>query len=373
MFAKLRFCFLLLTFCFGSSVAFAASTYKLVDLGLQESDRSEALAINDNDQVAGIYWMQEKKYYFLWNMQKGITLIDLPETATIAVLNNAGQIAGNYKDCSGKDRGFIWDTCCGFFDIGTLGGSFTRIYGMNDLGLIVGLSESSNISLVDGVKEQHAFLWQRGCMIHLGALSGDLGLTGDRSVATSINNHGHIIGTSNYLIAHKRKFLRSNSRAVCWRNGAIEETDPSLEPQYNPQALSVNNNGLAIYDSKDGYHVVDLATKNKKKIPLSQNLGRDPVISDNDDIYFYGKEYSGANKKMPADIVLLKKKKIEAFSENLDSYENIYLPYSFENPKDWKPGNFSGAFDFNNKRWIVGVDVNIYGESHGVLLIPINE
>ena len=111
-------------FCLFSSFVFAAApTYKFVDLGLQESDRSEALAVNDNGQVAGVYWLFGKKQYFLWNEQEGISLIDLPETATIVVLNNRGQIAGNYKDAAGHDRGFLWDPCCGICDIGTLGGS----------------------------------------------------------------------------------------------------------------------------------------------------------------------------------------------------------------------------------------------------------
>ena len=54
----------------------AVPAYKLVDLGLQESDQSEAVAINDNGQVVGSYWMFGNKYYFMWEENKGITLID---------------------------------------------------------------------------------------------------------------------------------------------------------------------------------------------------------------------------------------------------------------------------------------------------------
>ena len=146
----LKSCLLICVFSFINVSVFASPMYKLIDLGLQESDQSEAVAVNDKGVVAGAYWMFGEKHYFLWEEKSGIRLIDLPETAEIVVLNNAGQIAGNYKDSSGKDRGFIWDQCCGFFDIGTLGGSFTRVYDMNDRGQIVGESESSRSSLVDG-------------------------------------------------------------------------------------------------------------------------------------------------------------------------------------------------------------------------------
>jgi len=116
--------------------------------------------------------------------------------------------------------------------------------------------------------------------------------------------------------------------------------------------LSVNNAGLAVYDGKNGYFVVDLETGNKsEKIPYAPNLGRDPVFSDNGDIFFYIRDYSGADKPMPADLVCLKNQNIEKFSENWNSYEYRYFPNSFENPSQWSPGSFQGANDFNNKRW----------------------
>ncbi len=366
----------ILTFPFNSATCEEAPRYRFIDLGLQESDQSEAVAINDNGQVAGMYWMLGKKYYFLWNENEGITLIDLPDTANITVLNNAGQLAGSHKDSAGQDRGFIWNSQHGFSDIGTLGGRFTHVYDMNDLGQIVGESESANISLVNGAEECHAFMWQDGFMIDLGALVGDLGVLGDRSIATSINNSGQIIGTSNSLIAHKRKFLRTNNRSVFWKNGIIEcvveGIDYNKEPQYGAWAFSVNNNGLATYENnKVGYFVVDLSTGNKSEIPYSKNFSRDPVISDNGDIFYSMKNYSGESKKIAADIVFFKDKSVGNFSANLDSYEYVYLPNSFVTPNGWKSNSFSGANDFNNNRWVVGSASNIYGEWHAVLLVPL--
>jgi len=351
----------------------SASTYKFVDLGLQESDQSEAVAVNDNGQIVGSYWMYGTKYFFIWEEKEGISLIDLPETAVITVLNNVGEIAGNYKNETGINRGFIWDPDQGFSDIGTLGGSFTYIYDMNDFRQIVGVSESTKISLVDGQQEQKAFLWENNAMIDLGALTGALGLSGDRSLATSINNLGQIIGTSNSHILHKRKFIRTNNRSVFWQGGVIEEIDPDIEPQYRAWSFSINNQGFATYcDNKIGYFVTDLSTKNKIKIEIANTTSRSPVINDNSNMFL---QYSGntGDIKRISDIGFFKKNNTECDLWNYDSHEYVYLSTSFENPRQWKPGSFEGAYDFNNHLWVVGVAENIYGERHAVLLVPVIE
>lgn len=368
--------FLFLFACTFNFAAYADATiYKFVDLGLQESDQSEAVAVNDNGQVAGMYWMLGKKYYFMWTENEGITLIDLPETANITVLNNSGQLAGSYKDFNNKDRGFIWDAKNGFSDIGTLGGSFTRVYDMNDFGNIVGESESANVSLVDGRPEWHAFIWQNGSMIDLGALAGDLGVLGDRSKATSINNRGEIIGTSNSLIAHKRKFLRTNDRAVfwqefviesiggIWQDFVIEEVDSNLDPQYSAEAISVNNAGIATFGSNNNeYFAINLADKSKILFSIN-NFSTPFEVTDANDIFVI---HPG-----PAIYLgFLKSNNSKEYSFGGSFYDYIYFQFALNSPWPWKPNSFTGAC-YNNKRWVVGQAQNIYGERHAALLIPI--
>lgn len=225
---------ILLCLCLSDAYAFTSvPRYEVIDLLAKEREVSEVLAVNDSGQVAGMYWDYGKKQFFLWDEQSGISLIDLPETATIIVLNNFGQVTGNYKNAAGYDRGFFWDPCCGMCDIGTLGGRFTRVYGMNDHGQIVGESESRNTSLFDGRRELHAFLWQSCCMTDLVALTGDLGLFGDKSQATGINNQGQIIGTANSLIVRKGKILRTKPRSVFWQNSVIEGVDPADDNEWD--------------------------------------------------------------------------------------------------------------------------------------------
>ncbi len=347
------------------SVTQTCPKYKLVDLGLQESDQSEGVAINDRGQVAGSYYMLEAKYYFIWNEQDGITLIDLPTTANIVVLNNAGQIAGNYKNEVGMDRGFIWDPNQGFSDIGTLGGKFTYVYDMNDLGQIVGESESAHVSLVDGRPRQDAFLWQLGVINNLDALGGDLGLPGDRSRATGINNHGQIIGISNYLVAHKAKLQRSNDRAVIWQKGVVEEVDPNFEG--TSMGLSINDNDLIVYHKRDyrgyGDYLFNLKEKTSFKIKSSTD-------------YFAKINNAGSLLYFPADVrdVLQNHNRqaneLMMYGDNQYRSECLWSAFLKITQNDWKAEGFDGAYDFNNNNWIVCVARNIHGERHAVLLIP---
>lgn len=360
-----KFKFLLLPVVLFSLVcmnAFADQSYKFIDLGLQESDRSEALLINDNGLVAGTFWLHGEKYFFLWDEKNGIRQINLPDTANIVALNNPGQIAGNYNNENGQRRGYVWDERCGYFDIGTLGGDFTHIYDMNDFGHVVGQSECSSISRVDEKKEQHAFVWC-GCMLDLGALNGDLGMCGDASIATGINNKGQIVGISNYLIVHKGKFKRSQYRSFLWCNGHMEGIDLDIGPQYGASGPSINNCGMAIFNNNEmGWFVVDLSTREIIDMPLARNLGRGPKITDKNDLVF------GSNP----DIVFIKRDKTCDHSWNGSFYEYVNLATSFDSLEQWYPNSFRGK-DYNNNRWIVGDSTNIHGESHAVILVPITE
>ena len=72
-----------------------------------------------------------------------------------------------------------------FIDLGTLGGSESAAFGLNNLAQVVGWSH------VESDSSRHAFLWDNGTMTDLGLLEGD-----EHSTARAINDSGTVVGTS---------------------------------------------------------------------------------------------------------------------------------------------------------------------------------
>jgi probable HAF family extracellular repeat protein len=101
-------------------------------------------------------------------------------------INDSGQVVGYSRTAGGLDHAFMWSGGT-MTDLGTLGGTYSRAYGINSSGKIVGYS--------DAVWYNHAFLWSGGVMTDLTP-----GLEG--SAATAINDSGQIA-----LLSGNRSFL----------------------------------------------------------------------------------------------------------------------------------------------------------------------
>ena len=121
-------------------------------------------------------------------------------------------------------------------DLGTLGGTFSQAFGMNDKGWVVGFSTT------EGDVGLHAFLWRDGVMTDLGTLGGSDPLP--LSAALSINNRGEIVGLSETSIADTVGENFCGDFLVClpvvWRGGAIT-TLPILGN--NGVAIDINGRG----------------------------------------------------------------------------------------------------------------------------------
>ncbi|WP_199512543.1 hypothetical protein [Nucisporomicrobium flavum] len=87
--------------------------------------------------------------------------------------------------------------------LGTLGGSSTMAFGLNDRSQVVGRSETSAGTF-------HPFLWQRGHLTDLGVLAAGPDESG---TARDINARGDVVGGSRDAQGHMR--------AVLWRHGRI--------------------------------------------------------------------------------------------------------------------------------------------------------
>jgi probable HAF family extracellular repeat protein len=151
------------------------------DLGtLPGGDYSSAFAINDSGVVVGTSNTSTSTHAFSWSPAQGLqdlgTLPGANASAALAI-NNPGQIVG-----SSGVHAALWSGG-NIHDLGTLAGATSEAHGINNLGAIVGVSDTSS--------GPHAFLWQNGAMQDLGVLSGDTS-----SRADHINDSGTVVGAS---------------------------------------------------------------------------------------------------------------------------------------------------------------------------------
>ena len=112
-----------------------------------------------------------------------------PSTVGLAV-NSFGEVAGYSLTDDGATHAFLhsggsadYEDYGNMTDLGTLGGSNSYAYGINDSAEVVGAAEIGG-----GFVYVHAFLYTNGTMTDLGTLGGD------ESQANGINNSGQITG-----------------------------------------------------------------------------------------------------------------------------------------------------------------------------------
>jgi probable HAF family extracellular repeat protein len=59
------------------------------------------------------------------------------------LVNDSGQVAGSFDTPDRQIHGFSWTQAMGMVDLGTLGGTFSEVRGMNASGQIVGKSTTA--------------------------------------------------------------------------------------------------------------------------------------------------------------------------------------------------------------------------------------
>jgi probable HAF family extracellular repeat protein len=190
------------------------------DLGtLPGGDYSSAFAINDSGVVVGSSNTSTSMHAFSWTTSQGLQdLGTLPGTnaSSAFAINNQGQIVG-----SSGDHAALWSGGS-IQDLGTLGGATSEAHGINNLGAIVGVSDTSS--------GPHAFLWQNGAMQDLGLLSGDTS-----SRADHINDNGTVVGASEGS---------GGVRAFVWTSAAGMQ--PLGSDGVYSEAFDINNAGQVV-------------------------------------------------------------------------------------------------------------------------------
>ncbi len=136
-------------------------------------------------------------------------------------------------------------------DLGTLGGTVSYGYGINDAGQVVGQSVTAD----DGV--YHAFLFSEGTMIDLGTLGGLM------SYAYSINDAGQVVGSSYVGEIGEHAFLYSEGTMIDLNSLLPEGSGWELW-----EARDINNNGQIVGTGMfDGQSHAFLLTPDATAVP----------------------------------------------------------------------------------------------------------
>ncbi|HEY9847118.1 MAG TPA: DUF3466 family protein [Candidatus Caenarcaniphilales bacterium] len=115
-------------------------------------------------------------------------------------------------------------------DLGTLGGTQSIAYGVNDAGQAVGFSQTTDNKAI------HAFLYTEGKLQDLGTLKGDTS-----SFAYGINNQGDVVGSSN-----TSSLTGGTSRAFLYSQGQMYDLNHLVKKQGEvelTEATSINDQG----------------------------------------------------------------------------------------------------------------------------------
>lgn len=140
------------------------------------SGATQALTINDQGSIAGRIGQSEETPFLTSGGQVRTLAADFHGYAI--AMNDAGQILLKKLTADGF-RTLLWENGT-LTDLGDFGGKCTQGLDINEIGQVVGWSQTAS-------GDYHAFLWQDGVMTDL------VGIAGNFSSAVAINDHGEIL------------------------------------------------------------------------------------------------------------------------------------------------------------------------------------
>jgi probable HAF family extracellular repeat protein len=160
-------------------------------------------------------------------------------------------------------------------DLGTLGGTFSMSFGINEAGQVAGDSTTARDA------EKHGFIWSNGVMQDLGTLGGGC------STVWDLNNVGQVVGVSSNALGRERAFV--------WQNRVMYDLNAFLPANSGwelTSALFINDAaqivGQGLHQGQAGWYRLEfIQTPNQ---PPVANAGADQSV-----------EYTGATTQVILD------------------------------------------------------------------------
>jgi probable HAF family extracellular repeat protein len=138
-------------------------------------------------------------------------------------------------------------------DLGTLGGTYSYAYGLNNAGVVAG--GAATPSQIGGLF-QTAFLWDDGHLINLGTLGGPACPTcNSEAGGPNANGVSAAISETANFDKNKEDFCGFGTNRQClaaiWKDGALKAL-PTLPGGNNAEALWINSRGQVVGVSENG-------------------------------------------------------------------------------------------------------------------------
>jgi probable HAF family extracellular repeat protein len=231
-----------------------ATTYSVTDLGSLGNGYTVAKAINNNGQVTGRSSL----------------------SSTFQVSCPPKQYGGQKKCFRHPYHAFLWEAGT-MKDLGTLGGNFSEGDAINNLGEVVGSSETKTGS--------EAFLFRNGKMTGIGSF-GVAGINDFGEIIGNGSNGGFLIsgGTTTTLVGFGPSAINNNhqiaggiaprveeNHAAIWNNGTITDLGTLGGPL--SVAYAINNAGQVVgFSQTSTYADHGFVWQNGKMTDLGENV-----------------------------------------------------------------------------------------------------